>query len=55
MKKIVLKPLGFRKSSHSSEMRNDALMHPEGLKGLISNHVYSRFQPVIYLKQEKSN
>ena len=33
MKISVLKPLGFRKLSHSAEMRNDALMHREGLKG----------------------
>ena len=33
MKKMVLKSLGFRKLSHSSEMQNDALMHREGLKG----------------------
>ena len=32
-KKIVLKPLIFRNLGHSSEMRNDALMHHEGLKG----------------------
>ena len=33
-KKIfVLKPLDFRKLSYFSEMRNDALMHREGLKG----------------------
>ena len=25
--------IGLRKLSHSSEMRNDALMHREGLKG----------------------
>ena len=30
---FVLKPLGFRKLSHSKEMRNDALKHREGLKG----------------------
>ena len=33
MKIVVLKPPGFRKLSHFSEMRNDALMHREGLKG----------------------
>ena len=33
MKIFVLKPLGFKKLSHSLEMRNDALMHREGLKG----------------------
>ena len=33
MKIFVLKPLGFRKLSYSSDMRNDALMHREGLKG----------------------
>ena len=33
MKILVLKPLFFRKLGHSSEMRNDALMHREGLKG----------------------
>ena len=33
MKMFALKLLGFRKLSHSSEMRNDALMHREGLKG----------------------
>ena len=33
MQICVLKPPGFRKLSHSSEMRNDALMHREGLKG----------------------
>ena len=32
-KKIVLKRLGFRKLSNSSEMQNDALKHREGLKG----------------------
>ena len=31
--KIVLKPLGLWKFSHSSEMQNVALMHREGLKG----------------------
>ena len=30
---LALKPLGFRKLSHSSEMRNDALMYREGLEG----------------------
>ena len=30
---FVLKPLDFRKFSHYSEMRNDALMHRQGLKG----------------------
>ena len=30
---FVLEPLGFRKLSHSSEMRNDALVHREGLEG----------------------
>ena len=30
---VILKPLGFRNLSHSSDMRNDALMHREGLKG----------------------
>ena len=33
MNLVVLKPPGFRKLSHSSEMQNDALMHCEGLKG----------------------
>ena len=33
MEIFVLKPLGFRKLSHSSEMRNDALMHRDRLKG----------------------
>ena len=33
MKNFVLKPPGFRRLSHSSEMRNDALMHREGSKG----------------------
>ena len=33
MKMFVLKPPGFMKLSHYSEMRNDALMHREGLKG----------------------
>ena len=33
MKIVVLKPPGFRKLSHSSEMRNDVLMHRESLKG----------------------
>ena len=33
MKIVVLKPLGFRKLIHSLHMRNDALMHREGLKG----------------------
>ena len=32
MKILVLKPPGFRKLSHSSEMRNDAIMHREGLE-----------------------
>ena len=31
MKKIVLKRLGFRKLSNSSEMQNDALKHRDGL------------------------
>ena len=31
---FVLKPLGFRKVSHSPEMQNDDLMHRGGLKGL---------------------
>ena len=35
MKCFVLQPPGFRKLSHSSEMRNDALMHRDGPKGLI--------------------
>ena len=34
MKLFVLKPLGFRKLCHSSEMRNDALMRRGGLNGL---------------------
>ena len=34
LKIFVPKPLGFKKLNHSSEMRN-ALMHPEGLKGLL--------------------
>ena len=34
MKIFFLKPLDFRKFSHFSEMRNDALMHREVLKGL---------------------
>ena len=29
---FVLKPPDFRKLGHFSDMRNDALMHPEGLK-----------------------
>ena len=33
MKIFVLKPLGFRKRSHCSEMQNNPLMHREGLKG----------------------
>ena len=33
MKIDVLKLLGFRKSSHSSEMKNYDLIHREGLKG----------------------
>ena len=33
MKIFGLKPLGFRKLGHFSEMRNDVLMHREGLKG----------------------
>ena len=33
MKIFVLKPLGFRELSYFSEMRNDALMHREGLNG----------------------
>ena len=32
---LVLKPPGFRKLSHFSEMRNDALIHREGLKGYV--------------------
>ena len=31
MQIFVLKPLGFRKLSYFSEMRNEALMHREGL------------------------
>ena len=34
---LVLKSLGFRKLGHSSEMRNDALKHREGLKGFDSS------------------
>ena len=30
---FVLKSPGFKKLGHSSEMRNDALMHRVGLKG----------------------
>ena len=30
---FVLKPLGYRKLSHSIEVRNDALKHRESLKG----------------------
>ena len=33
MKIFVLKPLGFRKLGHSSDIRNNALMYREGLKG----------------------
>ena len=33
MKIFTSKPQVFRKLSHSPEMRNDALMHREGLKG----------------------
>ena len=33
MKIVVLKSLGFRKLSHSSEMQNDALLYSEGPKG----------------------
>ena len=33
MKIFVLKPLGFRKLSNSSEIQNYALMHSERLKG----------------------
>ena len=33
MKIFVVKPLGFRKLSHASEMQNDALMYRVGLKG----------------------
>ena len=34
LKMLVLQPLGVhRELSDSSEMQNDALMHPEGLKG----------------------
>ena len=33
MKIFVLKPQGFRKLGHFSEMQNDALMQSEGLKG----------------------
>ena len=33
MKIVVLKQIGFRRLSHSSEMQNDALMHREGLMG----------------------
>ena len=40
MKIFVLKPAGFRKLSHSSEMQNDALMHREGLKGLEGQVVF---------------
>ena len=32
MQIFFLKPLGFRKLSHASEMQNDALMRREGLK-----------------------
>ena len=34
MKKILSKPLCFRKLGRSSDMQNDALIHLEGLKGL---------------------
>ena len=30
---FVLRPIGFRKLGHSSEMQSDALMHSEGLNG----------------------
>ena len=33
MKIFVLKPLKFQEIKLFSEMRNDALMHREGLKG----------------------
>ena len=33
MKIFGLKPPDFRKLGHYLEMRNDALMHREGLKG----------------------
>ena len=33
MEIFVLKPPGFKKKTHYSDMRNDALMHCEGLKG----------------------
>ena len=33
----VLKPLGLRKLSHSSEMQNAVSIHREGLKGQASN------------------
>ena len=39
-KKIVLKPLVFRKLSHHSEMQNYALMHRHVLKG--QNRVSTR-------------
>ena len=35
MKSFVLKPPNFRKLNYSSEMRNDALAHREGLKGQV--------------------
>ena len=38
---FVLKPLGFRKLSHSSEMRNDALMHRVGLCKIITLCMYT--------------
>ena len=34
MKIFVPKPPGYTKSSHFSEMQDNALMHREGLKGL---------------------
>ena len=41
---FVLKPLGFRKLSPSSEMQNDAFMHKKGLNPNFSRPVDKHFQ-----------
>ena len=41
MKCFVLQPPGFRKLSHSSEMRNDALMHRDGIDRIKTTAIVS--------------
>ena len=55
MKIFVVKPVGFRKLSHSSEMQNDAFMHREGLKGLIVCFYSSSFEAGISNEEQYLN